>query len=114
MRKDVTIVFLLVAVIILIFFSFIQKDALNRGKNDLTGSSLKAKLGPFEAEQRLDFTKNTQNLAEGFVESTSKVTSPVNASITVNTISRDNVTVSGVWQDGRKTVIVLEPTANQT
>lgn len=112
MQKGI-IVFLIIVVLILGGLCLIQNKALDKRKDDLSSSSLETKLGPFEARQTLNFTKGTQTLPEGLIQSTSKVTSPVDAHITVDTVSRDNVAVTGVWQEGKKTVLVLEPTVNE-
>lgn len=112
MQKGI-IIFLVIVMLILGSFCWIQNKALEQKNNDLSSSSLKAKLGPFEAEQNLSFTKDTEMLPEGLLKSTSEITSPVNANITVNTVSRDNVAVTGVWQEGKKTVLVLEPTVSE-
>lgn len=106
------VIFLIIVVLIL-GLCLIQNKALDKRKDDLSSSSLEAKLGPFEARQTLNFTKDTEALPEGLIKSTSKVTSPVNADITVDTVSRDNVAVTGVWQEGKKTVLVLEPTVDE-
>ncbi len=113
MRKGIS-VFILIVLIILGIFFVLQNNALNYGRSSLKSSSFKTGIGPFSAEQRLEFTSASDTLSEGLTKTTSHVTSPVDADITINAVSRDNVTVTGMWQDGKKTIVVLEPIKNQS